>query len=239
MTSPTPVPPPYPYPVPPGARPRSPAALARATAVLFGLVIATDLFAVYAGLLELDVTGDLLDGAVGADVVDRAEHADDLYGASGVLQVVALVATVVVYLCWLWRVRVNAEAFDASRHRMKRGWTIGGWFCPIVNLWFPRRIVADTWDASAPWGARSGHALVNAWWTLWLVGLFVGRAATNASWRAETLDELHGAARTMLISDALDIVAAALALAVVLRLTRMQEHKVRSGEVPFPAPELG
>ncbi|MEV7816792.1 DUF4328 domain-containing protein [Streptomyces flaveolus] len=237
MTSPMPTPP-YPaspYPTPPGAWLRSPVALGRATAVLFGLVIATDLFACCADLLELDVAGDIADGAAGAGVVDRADRADALYAVAGVSQVVALVATVVVYLCWLWRVRVNAEVFDASRHRMKRGWTIGGGFCPVVNLWFPRRIVADSWDASAPWGTRSGHTPVNAWWTLWIVSLVAGRYAYTTSRNAETAAELRDAARVMLFSDGIDIAAAVLAMVVVVRLTRMQERKVFSGELPAPA----
>ncbi|UFR02725.1 DUF4328 domain-containing protein [Streptomyces sp. Go40/10] len=232
MTTPMPAPMPAPpYPAPPGAWLRSPAALGRATAVLLGLVIATDLFACYADLLEASVTGDIADGAGGAAVIDRADHADSLYGAAGISQGVALVATAVVYLCWLWRIRVNAEVFDASRHRMKRGWTIGAWFCPVVNLWFPRRIVADSWDASAPWGSRSGHAPVNAWWSLWIAGIVVGRFADTTSRHAETAEELRQAAHVMLFSDALDIVSAALAIVVVVRLTRMQERKVLSGEL--------
>ncbi|MES9523990.1 DUF4328 domain-containing protein [Streptomyces capoamus] len=236
MTTPMPAPMPAPpHAVPPGgAWLRSPAALGRATVVLLGLVIATDLFACYADWLEMDVTGDLR-GTLGTDVLDRAHHADRLYGAAGIAQGVALVATAAVYLCWLWRIRVNAEVFDASRHRMKRGWTIGAWFCPVVNLWFPRRIVADSWDASAPWGSRSGHTPVNAWWTLWLVGIVVGRFADTSNRHAETADELKEAARAMLFSDALDIAAAVLAIVVVLQLTRMQERKVLSGELPAPA----
>ncbi|WP_324784680.1 DUF4328 domain-containing protein [Streptomyces sp. H51] len=232
MTTPMPDPPSA---APPGAWLRSPAALGRATAVLLGLVIATDLFACYADLLEMDVTGDLADGVTGAEVIDRADHADALYGIAGIAQGGALVATAVVYLCWLWRIRVNAEVFDASRHRMKRGWTIGAWFCPVVNLWFPRRIVADSWDASAPWGSRSRHTPVNAWWTLWLVSFFVGRFAERSSRQAETADELREASGTMLFSDCLDIVAAVLAIVVVVRLTRMQERKVHSGGLPAPA----
>ncbi|MEU2062320.1 DUF4328 domain-containing protein [Streptomyces sp. NPDC013455] len=231
MTSPVPAPP---YVVPAGPRLRSPAALGRAVVALLGLAVAADLFACYADLLEVDVTGDIAEGLVGADVVDRADRADTLYGVAGIAQGVALVATGIVYLCWLWRIRVNAEVFDAAGHRMKRGWTIGAWFCPIVNLWFPRRIVADSWDASAPWGERSGHTPVNAWWTLWIADLFVGRYADTVSRRAETAEELREAAKVMLFSDALDIVPAVLAAVVVLRLTRMQERKVFSGELPVP-----
>ncbi|MGV9273413.1 DUF4328 domain-containing protein [Streptomyces griseosporeus] len=238
MTTPMPAPMPTPpYSAPPGAWLRSPAGLGRATVVLLGLVIATDLFACYADWLEMDVTGDLADGVTGTDVIDRADRADALYGIAGIAQGVALVATAVVYLCWLWRIRVNAEVFDASRHRMKRGWTIGAWFCPVVNLWFPRRIVVDSWDASAPWGSRSGHAPVNAWWTLWLLSLLGDQYAERSYRQAETAAELREATTTMLFSACLDIVAAVLAIVVVVLLTRMQERKVRSGEPP--APPLG
>ncbi|GHD22750.1 DUF4328 domain-containing protein [Streptomyces galbus] len=235
MTTPMPAPP---YAAPPGPWLRSPAALGRATVVLLGLVVATDLFACYADLLEMDVTGDLADGVTGAGVIHRADHADTLISASAIAHGVAMVATAVVFLCWLWRIRGNAEVFDASRHRMRRGWTIGAWFCPVVNLWFPRRIVADCWDASAPWGSRSGHGPVNAWWTLWLAGLAVSRFADGGWRQAGTADEVHGAAATMLFSDGLDIAAAVLAVVVVVRLTGLQERKVLSGELPapFPAP---
>ncbi|MGW3019518.1 DUF4328 domain-containing protein [Streptomyces longwoodensis] len=229
MTTPMPAPP---YAGPPGLRLRPPAALARATAVLLGLVVATDLFACSADLLQRDVAGDMADGGTGAGLIDRADRADTLFAAAGVAQGAALVATAVVALCWLWRIRVNAEVFDASRHRLRRGWTIGAWFCPVVNLWFPRRIVADSWDASTPWGVRSGHAPVNAWWAVWLADLFVGRVADRGYGRAETADELREAAGTMLFSDCLDIAAAALTFVVVTRLTRLQERKVLSGELP-------
>ncbi|MET7286020.1 DUF4328 domain-containing protein [Streptomyces sp. NPDC005573] len=155
-----------PFTAPTGAWLRSPVGLGRATAALLGLVVAADLFAVWADLAQIDVTGELADGVTDGSVVRRADRADTLYAASGVAQTVALLATMTVYLCWFHRVRVNAEVFDASAHSKSRGWAIGGWFCPVVNLWFPRRITLDAWDASAPAGTRPGHALVNSWWAL-------------------------------------------------------------------------
>ncbi|MEV0177961.1 DUF4328 domain-containing protein [Streptomyces sp. NPDC050625] len=216
----------------PGARLRSPVVLGRAAAVALGLVIAADLFAIWADFLQLDVTGDLVDGAGGSDVVRRAHRADSLYGASGIVQGVALIGSIVVFLCWFHRVRVNAEVFDASGHSKSRGWAIGGWFTPVVNLWYPRRITLDIWDASSPWGKPASHALVNAWWTLWIMSLFADRAALTGYRRAEGAAELRDATRTMLFSDVLDMAAAVLAVLVVLRLTRMQHHKALAGPVP-------
>ena len=114
-------------------------------------------------------------------------------------------------------------------HSKSRGWAIGAWFTPVVNLWFPRRIAGDIWDASTAWGERRSHGLVNAWWALWLLSLLAGRAAFTSYRRAETAPELHDAARTMLIADVADSVAAVLAIAVVLQLTRMQHQKALAG----------
>ncbi|WP_369391458.1 DUF4328 domain-containing protein [Streptomyces sp. CG1] len=231
----TPMPAPAFAPAPPGAFLRSPVGLGRATAVLLGLVIATDLFAVWADLQEAGVAGDLADGVTGAGVVDRADHADHLYGIAGILQGVVLVATAVVFLCWLWRARTNAEVFDPAGQSRARGWAIGGWFCPVVNLWFPRRIVLDVWDASAPWGSRVRHGLVNSWWALWLLSLFAGRAASTMYRRADSAAQLRDATRQMAFADAVDIVAAVLAVLVVCRLTAMQHRKALAGLAPVPA----
>ncbi|MEV5988986.1 DUF4328 domain-containing protein [Streptomyces sp. NPDC052051] len=202
---------------------------------MLGLVIVADLFAVWADFLQLDVTGDLMDGVYGADVTRRADHSDNVYSLAGVAQVATLVAGVAVYLCWFYRVRVNAEVFDRSAHSKARGWAIGAWFTPVVNLWFPRRITLDIWDASTAWGARRSHGLVNAWWSLWIISLLGGRAASRSYSRAETASELHEAARMMLVADVLDAVAAVLAIAVVLGLTRMQHEKALAGSAPQPA----
>ncbi|GHI05450.1 hypothetical protein AQI88_22590 [Streptomyces cellostaticus] len=219
----------------PGAALRSPVGLGRAAATLLGLVVAADLFAVVADVLEMNVTGDIADGVTGAGVIHRADRADLLYNASGVAQAIALLATMAVYLCWLWRVRGNAEVFNPGGHSKARGWTIAGWFVPVVNLWFPRRVTLDIWDSSAPWAERPSHALVNCWWGVWIVSLFADRAADTEYRHADAAAELHDAARQMLFSDVIDIAAALLAVLVVLKITRMQHQRALAGAVPAPA----
>lgn len=211
---------------------RSPVGLSRAAVALLGLVIATDLFAIWADFLQFDVAGDLADGAYGAGLTRRAHSADATSGAAGVAQLGALLASAVVYLCWFHRVRVNAEVFDRSAQSLRRGWAIGGWFTPVVSLWYPRRVTVDIWDASAPAGRPRSHALVNAWWTLWLGSLFLGRLTASGFSNADDAAELRDSAEQMLLADAVDIVGAVLAICLVLTLTRMQHHKALAGPVP-------
>ncbi|MFF3616885.1 DUF4328 domain-containing protein [Streptomyces sp. NPDC002580] len=211
---------------------RSPVALGRATATLLGLVIATDLFALWADRTMSDVTGSLAAGGFGDRLQERAADADSLYLVAGVAQTIALVATVVVFLVWFLRVRVNAEVFNPFGHAKSRAWAGWGWFVPFANLWLPRRIMSDIWTASSPKGPRDSQALVNLWWTFWLLGLIVGRVGFSEYRKAVTAQEIHDAVGTVMLSDGLDVVAAGLAILVVLKLTGMQDRKARGGPVP-------
>ena len=85
--------------------------------------------------------------AANAATVDNLTNRSTAYGiATYWLSLVALLFTIL----WMWRARSNAENFDGDGFRHGRGWTIGGWFCPIVNLWFPFEAMADVWTASTP-----------------------------------------------------------------------------------------
>ncbi|MFF3816039.1 DUF4328 domain-containing protein [Streptomyces bluensis] len=223
-----------------GAWLSSPVGLGRTVAVLLGAVVAADLFAIWADLVSYDVVGDIADGDASADVQNRADSADSLFTAAGSVQTAALLATAVVFLVWFHRVRVNGEVFHPFGHRKKRGWAVGGWFVPIVNLWFPRRIALDIWNASSPWNAHRSHALVNAWWAAWVISQIAGRLASTAYSRAETAPEIERAVGQVLFADAVDAVAAVLAILFVLTLTRMQDTKARSGPgASAPAPVSG
>ncbi|KAB1988768.1 DUF4328 domain-containing protein [Streptomyces triticiradicis] len=214
---------------------RSPVGLGKATAALLGLVIATDLFALWADYVLYDVAGGIRNALAGGGSLDaltqRADRADALDAAAGIAQVAALVATVVVYLIWFLRVRVNAEVFNPFGHTYSRTWAGWGWFVPFVNLVRPRRIMAEIWDASRPAGDPARQGIVGVWWAFWILRWAVDRLAASSTSKAETADAIQDAALQALFADALDIVSAALAIVVVVRLTRMQDRKAQAGPV--------
>ncbi|MFJ5681037.1 DUF4328 domain-containing protein [Streptomyces sp. NPDC093097] len=224
-----PPPPPSGWAAPPGPQAvlRSPIGLSKAVMGLLGVVIVADLFSLWQGNHSYQLIGRLIADAdsVTAQEIDQA---DALYRIAAIAQVVFTVATAVVFIVWFHRTRVNAEVFAPEYHEKKRGWAIWGWIVPIANLWFPRQIAADIWNASADERSRS-KALLNCWWALWIVNLLFGRLATLRYEKVESPEEIKGAFAGLMASDLFNIAAAVLAIFFVRRLTRMQHEKALRG----------
>ncbi|MGH4029215.1 DUF4328 domain-containing protein [Actinomycetota bacterium Odt1-20B] len=212
---------------------RSPVGLGQAVSILLAVVIATDVFALWRGYQSYDVVDRLASSGFGSVTDEEIDRADTLYSLAGGAQTVALIATAVVFLVWFHRVRVNGEVFAPECHAKSRGWTIWGWFCPVVNFWFPRRIALDIWNASSAENRR-GAAILNWWWGVWVLAWLTGRTAGRQYARAETADEIQRALGSVMVTDALDMAAAVLAIFFVRRLTSMQHEKAMRG--PSTAP---
>ncbi|MGW3356087.1 DUF4328 domain-containing protein [Streptomyces bungoensis] len=223
----------------PSTRLRSPLVLGRVTVAALGLAAVADLLALWAGTGVYRAAGDLAAGAgpLGGSLSPRAHRADLVYSVAGGLQSAALLGCGVVFVIWLYRVRVNAEVFDPDGHSKARAWAIAGWIVPIASLWYPRRVILDVWDASDPAGGRPRHGLINLWWALWLLSVNVGRLMADLYDSADSAADFRHAAQQMMAADAVDLMAAALAIRLVLRLTRMQEQKALTR--PVFAPPLG
>ncbi|MEU1202978.1 DUF4328 domain-containing protein [Streptomyces sp. NPDC005813] len=224
---------------PPAAQLRSPVGLAQATVVMLAVSAAAGLFSLYSVLSAYGLVSDIAAGAFEAVDQDDLDLADRLLVVAGRLQFVLEIATAVVFVCWFHRVRVNAEVFGPQEHRMRRGWAVWGWFVPVVNLWFPRRVAADIWDASAPLptlsladGTRmpsSSHLLLNSWWLTWVAAALTDRLSGRSVRSADTPAELREAMGMLGVAEVLWVVAAVLAVLFVRRLTRMQDDKARRG----------
>ncbi|MFD9789353.1 DUF4328 domain-containing protein [Streptomyces sp. NPDC059070] len=216
---------------PPNTVLRSPIVPARATTVLLGVAAATDLLAVYAGVVRHRLTGDLL-----AHSSEEINRSDDLYDLAGTLQLLVIAATAAVFIAWFHRVRGNADVFAPDVSTRGRGWAIGGWFIPFGNFWIPFGIAREIWTAStqrAPDGSwrEVSAAPVKAWWTVWVLALVTLRIGTQWQNRTTDPEAFRHATDVVILADALMLAAAVLAIVFVRRLTAMQHTKATYGPV--------
>ena len=90
------------------------------------------------------------------------------------LSLFPLLATVVVWMVWMYRGYANLERLGRPRNH-GLGWVIGGWFVPFYNLYKPGAIGIDLEQQSA---SASGAPLTWAW-ARWWWGVYLVRAVLS------------------------------------------------------------
>ncbi|PNE30816.1 hypothetical protein AF335_28510 [Streptomyces eurocidicus] len=221
----------------PGAYLSSPRGLAFATVALLAVCAVVDVVSLYSGFTMLGLINQVLAGGIESVSMSDLDRADALQSAVTVAQLAANLAAAVLFVLWFRRVRVNAEVFSPGGHRMSRGWSIGGWFVPVVNLWFPKKIANDIWDASLPYTPDGvprevSRAGLNAWWGLWIATTFLGWIGERLYGVAQKFESIRAATGVLIVADIADIAAAVLAGLFVLKLTALQGERAAQGPVP-------
>ena len=137
-------------------------------------------------------------------------------------------ATGVLFLVWLSKAYAGNRV-DPTKLHHSRGWAVGSWFVPFLNLFRPYQVVRDLRDgirsAMGATGPDRKRWLVRTWWAAFLTMTafdVVGRSVDRATESATGLD-LLSSMRTLswltFGSSLATAVAAVLAALVVSRLT--------------------
>jgi Domain of unknown function (DUF4328) len=190
--------------------------------------VVADLAGIASGVAERS----LLDRA-NTDFITRAEaDANDLRQLIvGSVQSAIFVLTAVLFIAWFRRAYRNLPALGAYGLRYGSGWTIGGWFVPILSLWRPKQIANDIWRASDPElppeegaGWMDGHVpvLFQGWWAAYIAMSAVSSFAFRSGIGAEDLETTKSVNSAFLTADTLSVLTAVLAVFVVRRTTRRQ-----------------
>lgn len=137
------------------------------------------------------------------------------------------VATVVIFLMWLYRSHENLLAFGVSRQQLEysSGWAVGSFFVPFVCLVVPYRGVRETWSKSIPYqssmfSSPDPPAIFTAWWAAWLIAGFANQIYLRTMFRTDLSPEFD--LILGLVTSILDIISAVFAILVVKEIDKQQ-----------------
>lgn len=160
-------------------------------------------------------------GAMNSDSYDPVETGSSLQAYSDVFVVAGALAAItgILFIAWLWR--AHSQSPGPLRHG--RGWTVGSWLVPVVNLWIPPRLVYDIWVSSGRYQMAQRHGvglIVFSWWTCLLAS--IGLAQIFPSVGTDTIADARFAVQVGVAASAAQAVAAALCMVAVFHVTRLQ-----------------
>ena len=227
-----------------------------------GLCLAA-LFLIAAGLSSISAGFEISEIRLLSVLLDEQTIAWNDRWAHGVLRTALaaaratlLVATVPVFLIWLYSARVNVRSFGSRRFRYSRKWTYLGFLIPGANLVIPFQVISEVWQASdsrgiatpVAWKAIRVPGFVRWWWGLLLgsLALELIAAALVTSVGAD-LGRIRLARGMSALSDVGVAASAVLAYLLVTGISNGQDRKwavlcgdrVPHAPIPDAIPSLG
>jgi len=158
------------------------------------------------------------------------------------VQSIAVLATVVLVIVWMYRLAANLRKLDRTG-TWAPGWAIGGWFLPPMLYIIPLLMFRDLWHGSDPtvplganWRSKRFHPVIIAWFVLYslapLVMLFSfgDRSLTSLGGAEQELaSHIAGSSTSAWLSAGIGV-AGALAFITMCRLLTAC-HQRLTGEV--------
>lgn len=202
-----------------------------ATALLVG-VVAVALYSLSADLTQLDVVSRIADGER-VSLQEATDSDDKVAGAATIYLVVGLIAGI-TFLLWWSRIYRNIVPLGVERPRWGARWAVAYWLIPIISLFRPKQVANDIWRGSDPdapagsegWESRPVTPLLNWWWALFILDMFIGNFAIRSAFDSDTPDELVSEATAYVITDIADAALAILTIVVIWAMTRRQEARI-------------
>lgn len=219
-----------------------PALVATTVFLALGLITVVSIVSTIAeiGLLQQIASGVTISEAA-------ASRNDSRQALLGYLYIGAFVVAAVSFLVWLNRASSNLPALAVEDQRFSPGWAVGWWFVPIFWLWRPYQVVKEVWQGSHPDGVNPGplhwrdapvSPLLGHWWATWLASNWLSTITARLFFSGETVQELISADWLSVVSDAISLVALALAIVLIRQITSNQGRKHADLQSGLPQGEV-
>jgi hypothetical protein len=214
-----------------GSRYESIEGLTRVLAGMLIAAIAVAAIAVASSAMQLGV----LRGEHIAGIATAGLYRENSIGA---LALMLTVATIPVFGVWIVRAHRNLRALGARGLDVSPGWALGWFFVPFANLWMPYRAMRTLWRAShdaARWQLQRVPWWVTLWWAAWLARHVLGTSMTMQEPSASAVEaQLRWAELNITVQTA-GMLLTALAVLLILRISRAQTAQYQSAKQAQPA----
>jgi hypothetical protein len=151
------------------------------------------------------------------------------------VQITVYAITAVLFLAWLFRLRINVRALGVRKLEFARAWSLLGFLVPILNVVRPYQVIAEVWRASDPsvidsfeWKSVEAPQFLALWWGTFVIAVTLELAAFGLHLTAGApAFESAVASSVAIVADLAAAVSASLGFFLVNRLcaTQIEKHE--------------
>lgn len=207
---------------------------AKIAMVLLAIIFVLDILSFASSSLQYELL-DRVQG--GFDYTDEELELNDVReSVIGLLYLAVYIGCVVTFIMWFRRAYYNLHTI-AKNVLHSEGWAAGAWFVPFLNLFRPYQIMDELYSktnaiVSSKFSDYTikGKGIVGLWWTVWLIDNFVSNYEGRRAWRAESIEEYLHVSQLSMLSSAISIPLALLAIKVIYNYSQMERWLFRLRE---------
>lgn len=163
------------------------------------------------------------------------------------------IASVVLFLVWLYRAHKNLGSMKPAHLEYSPGWAVGWWFIPFANLVKPFQVVREVWWESDPEipdehlflsaSLHSAPTYMGLWWAFWLGSNILSNIASRV-FDPERPETTSTTGFFFSIASLATIIAAVLAIRLVSDISSRQAARFENARATFsdgppPPPTFG
>lgn len=159
------------------------------------------------------------------------------------LNFIAQVILIVVFIQWFRRAFHNLHKAGIKNLNSSEGWAAGAWFVPIMSLFRPYQIMKNIWTETKNYIRNnsteneteldsteentSDLSLIGWWWATWLITSISSNISAQISRKANTIDEFTNSSLLSLVSDISGIVCIIIVIKMVKESQKDQDKFFR------------
>ena len=151
-------------------------------------------------------------------------------GILSFVQLILYLVTAIFFIMWFRRAYNNLFICGVQSLPYREGWAAGGWFVPIISLYYPYKIMLNIWFGTQSATRKTGeryefeeNANIGWWWAFWMIGSIVSNIHAQVALRGYFPLTQPGMIVMEFISDSSMCISAFLCWKMVKRMMILED----------------
>lgn len=193
---------------------------AKTAIVLIWIVLVINVLSLFSDIFQYNLLQDAEDGVslTNEDITSN----DNRQMVIGIVHILAYIVSCVTFIMWFRRAYFNLHQRTQNLDYTE-GWAAGGWFVPVISLFYPYKIMRELYEETDKVLAKGlpGYTpatttrYVGWWWALWIISNFLGQIVFRTTRNADTISELFVSTELSIIDALINIPLAFITMKVI------------------------
>lgn len=169
----------------------------------------------------------VIEGKQGKAMAIALDISDWWVGIASLVALIVWIGAVIAFVLWVYRAYKNLFAFPGVQRTYTPARAVGVFFIPFVNLFKIYQVMREIWLGSTTWEDEGGSARLIVWWWFFYLVPTLSRFVMGYVVRAGgSYHDYVLMNNWMAIAESVvKLIAGVLAIAMVLKINRMQVMK--------------